>query len=97
MFSGRSATPIRRQAVEPIKAKPTHGARDNANPGAEAVRAKADAHAASVMEIIEAIRVKGIIGLTSIARELTRRGVPTARGGRWNASRVRALLARVMD
>jgi hypothetical protein len=67
-----------------------------ANAGADAVRAKADAHAATVAPIIQAIRAEGITGLTSIAGELTRRRIPTARDGRWDASRVRALLARAV-
>jgi hypothetical protein len=43
------------------------------NAGADAVRGKADAHAAMVVPIIAAIRGEGITSLTSIARELTRR------------------------
>jgi Recombinase len=68
-----------------------------ANAGADAVRAKADAHAAMVIPIIEAIRGEGITGLTSIARELTRRRIPTSRDGKWDASRVRVLLARAAE
>jgi hypothetical protein len=64
------------------------------NHGGEAMRAKADAHAASVMPTIEAIRAAGITGLKPIARELIRRGVPTFRGGRWDATRVRVLIGR---
>jgi len=67
------------------------------NAGADAVRAKADAHANKVMPIIQAIRGQGITGLRSIARELTRRRIPTARDGKWDAPRVRALLARAAD
>jgi hypothetical protein len=67
------------------------------NAGADAVRGKADAHAAMVMPIIAAIRDEGIASLTSIARELTRRRVPTSRDGKWDAPRVRALLARAAD
>jgi len=64
------------------------------NPGGEAMRVKADAHVAKIMPIIEAIRADGTTGLKPIARELTRRRVPTFRGGRWDATRVRVLLAR---
>jgi hypothetical protein len=62
--------------------------------GSEATKAKADAHAAAVMPVIDAIRAEGILALKQIARELTRRRVPTSRGGVWDASRVRVLLAR---
>ena len=61
---------------------------------ATAVKAKADAHAVKVLQTIDLIRAQGIIGASSIARELIRRRVPTARGGRWDASRVRVLLSR---
>lgn len=55
---------------------------------------KADAHAAQVRPIVEAIRAEGVETLSGIARELTARGVLTARGGAWDASRVRCLLLR---
>ena len=61
------------------------------------MRIKADAHMAKVMPIIEAIWAAGITGLKPIARELTRRGVPTFRGGRWDATRVRVLIGRAAD
>ena len=67
------------------------------NPGGDAMRIKADAHMAKVMPIIEAIRAAGITGLKPTARELTRRGVPTFRGGRWDATRVRVLIGRAAD
>jgi DNA invertase Pin-like site-specific DNA recombinase len=62
--------------------------------GIAAVRAQADAHAARVLPVIAAIRGEGIVSLKGIARELDRRGILTARGGRWDATRVRLLLAR---
>jgi hypothetical protein len=68
-----------------------------ANAGGESMKRKADTHVAKVMPIIEAIRAEGITGLKPIARELIRRRVPTARGGKWDASRVRVLLARAVD
>ena len=46
------------------------------------------------MPLIEAIRARGITSLQAIARELVRRRVLTARGGKWNAARVRVLLER---
>ena len=64
------------------------------NAGGAAMKAKADIHARTVALVIEDIRAKGVTGLKPIARELTRRGIPTFRGGRWDATRVRVLLAR---
>lgn len=62
--------------------------------GVAAVKSSADRHAAQVLPVVEAIRAEGITGLKAIARELTARGVLTARGGQWDASRVRELLKR---
>jgi DNA invertase Pin-like site-specific DNA recombinase len=63
--------------------------------GVEANRATAQAFAANLMPLIREIQASGASSLQAIAVELTRRGVHTARGGAWNASRVRSLLARV--
>ena len=62
--------------------------------GVAALRAKADRHAGQVMPVVDAIRTEGIVSLNGIARELNARGVLAARGGVWNASRVRNLLGR---
>jgi hypothetical protein len=59
-----------------------------------AVKEGADRHAAQVMPVIETIRGNGIETLAGIARALNERGVLTARGGTWDATRVRNLLAR---
>ena len=56
--------------------------------------AKADAHAATVRPMVEAIRAEGVTTLQGIAAELDRRGVLCARGGSYDATRVRRLLAR---
>lgn len=58
------------------------------------MKRKSDEHAAKVLPIVDALRGEGITGLKAIARELTARGVLTARGGSWDASRVRELLKR---
>jgi DNA invertase Pin-like site-specific DNA recombinase len=65
--------------------------------GADGMKAKADQHAAKVLPIVDALRTEGVTGLKAIARELTARGVLTARGGQWDASRVRELLERRGD
>jgi DNA invertase Pin-like site-specific DNA recombinase len=59
-----------------------------------AVKAGADRHAAQVLPVVEAIRDDGIGTLAGIARALNERGVLTARGGTWDATRVRNLLLR---
>ena len=64
--------------------------------GGAAVRQMADHHAHGLASTIEAVRVELGSGasLQAIARALTERGVPTARGGAWTATAVRRVLAR---
>lgn len=60
----------------------------------ETKKANADAHAARVLPVIEAIRKTGATSLRAIAAELTARKVETARGGEWNAAQVSNILKR---
>ena len=57
-------------------------------------RGRADRFAGTVRDTIGSMAAQGM-SLRAIARELDRRGVPTARGGVWQAVQVRAVLARV--
>ena len=56
-------------------------------------RAVADAFAAKVRPMIEALRAEGLT-LRAIAARLTELGVETARGGKWEATQVRGVLLR---
>jgi DNA invertase Pin-like site-specific DNA recombinase len=56
-------------------------------------RAVADAFAAKVKPMIEALRAEGLT-LRAIAARLTEQGVETARGGKWEATHVRGVLLR---
>jgi hypothetical protein len=78
----------------PNGAAALNGKRIGNRAGVAGLIAKADAHAAKVLPMVEAIRAEGITGLKAIARALTARGVLTVRGGQWDATRVRLLLAR---
>ena len=60
----------------------------------DAIKASADRHTANVLPVIEDIRAAGSGTLEGIARELSARGILTARGGQWYATTVRNLLAR---
>lgn len=60
---------------------------------AEVRMARADAFAARVAPIARKLQAEGR-GLEAIAAELSRRGIKTARGGRWAAQTVKNLLAR---
>jgi DNA invertase Pin-like site-specific DNA recombinase len=57
-------------------------------------KARADARSADLAPIMNDLRTAGITGLSGLARVLTERGVPTARGeSQWSAVQV----ARVLD
>ena len=60
----------------------------------KAIEANADRHAANVLPIIREIKRAGATSLRAIADALNARGVPTARGGRWQAQTVSNALAR---
>ena len=60
-----------------------------------AKRAEADAYAAAVMPVIREAQAAGARSLRQIAAALTGRGIPTARGGRWEAATVANILKRV--
>src|SRR5580704_13187860 len=55
----------------------------------------ADTRAKKLAPTIRALQAKGFISFDAIARELNRRKVPSARGGRWHGSSVRRLLRRL--
>ena len=60
----------------------------------DAIKASADPDTANVLPVIEDVRAAGSGTLEGIARELSARGILTARGGQWYATKVRNLLAR---
>lgn len=61
----------------------------------EAVTANATARAAEMGPTVERLRSAGVVSLGGIAAALNDDGILTARGGRWHASSVRNLLARI--
>jgi hypothetical protein len=63
--------------------------------GTEVQKAAADRFARGVLPVIEDIRIGGITTLTGIAAQLRARGVRTVRGGKWTATSVRNVLARI--
>jgi DNA invertase Pin-like site-specific DNA recombinase len=62
--------------------------------GRRVSKAEADRFASQTIPIIRAIQKTGITSLRGIAAALDARGVRTARGGRWQVSNVRNVLAR---
>jgi DNA invertase Pin-like site-specific DNA recombinase len=57
-------------------------------------RAAAARYAANVLPIIREIQASGVKSLRGVARALTARGIPTARGGSWTPVQVTAILRR---
>jgi DNA invertase Pin-like site-specific DNA recombinase len=60
-----------------------------------ALKGTADANANALRDMVNDIRAGGVSTLSGIAHELERRGARTARGGRWSATQVGRLLARL--
>ena len=61
---------------------------DAAALGREVQVSETDGFAANVLPLIGTIRAAGVTGLRGIAAGLNTRGIPTARGGRWQVSNV---------
>lgn len=62
--------------------------------GNAAKQAKAAARAADLKPVIEGIRTQGVTSANGIARALNAAGIPTARGGTWQAVSVQRVMAR---
>jgi DNA invertase Pin-like site-specific DNA recombinase len=60
-----------------------------------AVKAKAQARAEDLADVVADIRAGGATSTRAIAAELTKRGMLTPRGGQWHATSVANLLARI--
>ena len=73
---------------------PTNPA-EAASKGRAVSQVEADRFAASVLPIIDELKGAGITSYRGIGEALNRRGVRTARGGQWQVSNVRNLLARI--
>ena len=63
--------------------------------GVEAIKRGADERAGKLADVVKEIQGAEATSLREIAEELSRRSISTARGGRWHASSVRILLARI--
>lgn len=60
-----------------------------------AVSSNADAFASDLAQVVQDIRANGHTSLRAMAAELTLRGIRTRRGGAWQVSNVKGLLARL--
>ena len=82
-----------RKATGAKLGNPTNSAEAAAKGRVVSIR-EADRFAESVLPIVQAIQRSGVTSLAGIAIALNNRGVRTARGGQWQVSNVRNLLAR---
>jgi DNA invertase Pin-like site-specific DNA recombinase len=93
MIATRTRDALRRAKARGVKLggpKLAHARKE----AVKAIEANADRHAANVLPIIREIQRAGARSLRAIAEALNARGVPTARGGRWQAMTVSNVLAR---
>jgi hypothetical protein len=63
--------------------------------GALADKRAADSRARALVEIIHELMAAGFFSRWGLANELNRRGIPTARGGRWHYTTVVRMLSRL--
>jgi len=63
--------------------------------GALANKRAADSRARALVQIIHELMAVGFLSRRSLADELNRRGIPTARGGRWHYTTVVRMLSRL--
>ncbi len=65
------------------------------NKAVSALKEKAQQYARNILPIIEDIKARGILSYRGIAKELGKRGILTARGGKWTAKAVSNILNRI--
>ncbi|WP_206240390.1 recombinase family protein [Novosphingobium terrae] len=79
----------------PNGAAPIRRAGKGTTAALEAVASNADDRAESLRSTVERLKAEGVASLAGIAEALNAQGIVTARGGRWHASSVRNLMARL--
>jgi hypothetical protein len=74
--------------------KPVHGNRRGIR-GASASKRAAEPRALALVPTIRELKAKGFVSHRALADELNRRGIPTARGGKWHYTTVVRMLMRL--
>jgi hypothetical protein len=80
-------------SMEPVRGETS--SRRRGIHGALAVKRAADARARALASTLRELRAAGFISRRALADELNRRGIPTARGGRWHYTTVVRMLQRL--
>ncbi|QIQ87074.1 recombinase family protein [Erythrobacter sp.] len=91
----RAAKAAGRKLGNPNGAAALHRAGKGNSAAVEKVKAGANSYAQDLAPVIADIRASGVTSLGGIAAELNARHIQTRRGGKWHASSVRNLLARL--
>jgi len=97
MISKRTKEALAAAKRRGVKLGGYHGAkitRKIREAGSAATAAIASARAADLAPVIAELQAAGATSLRAIAAGLNERGIPTARGGAWNATQVMRVLAR---
>ena len=94
LISERTRAALASRKTERHQARQSHQQRRGGGQGPRVSIREADRFAEAVLPIVQAIQRAGVVSLRGIAVALNDRGVRTARGGRWQVSNVRNLLAR---
>jgi DNA invertase Pin-like site-specific DNA recombinase len=94
LISERTRAALASRKAQGTKLGNPHNPREAAASGRAVATEQARGFAEAIMPVIESIQRSGISSLRGIAEALNNRGVRTARGGRWQVSNVRNLIAR---
>jgi hypothetical protein len=94
LISERTRTALAAKKASGAKLGNRHNLAEAGAIGRRIQASEADRFAATIRPLIAAIQAAGNVGLGAIASALNRRGVRTARGGKWHASTARNVLAR---
>jgi DNA invertase Pin-like site-specific DNA recombinase len=94
MIGGRTRAALAERKKAGVRLGNQVNATEAASVGRRSQTAEADRFAANLMPIIAALQSAGITDLRGRAAALNARGIPSARGGRWDVSNVRNVIAR---
>lgn len=94
LISERTRAALAGRKVKGAKLGNRTNAAEAAQLGRQVTRRQAERFAAAILPIIASIQRSGVTSYRGIAQALNNRGVRTARGGLWQASNVRNVIAR---
>ena len=95
LISERTKAALAAKRASGIKLANRRNAAEAAVLGRECQIALADEFAASLAPIIHTLRASGVLTLEATTQAFNQRGIRTSRGGRWYASSVQNLIARI--